>query len=185
MGLEAVTLAYIGAATTAVGAVQQYQAGQKQKEAMGRQAAAQQEQFRISQQQAEIQNVRAVRQQLRQRYAAAAALTSRGAMTGTLGSSGVAGGLASLGAQQAANLGYMSDIATTQTAMGQQAAIIGQAQADYGSAAGQAAQGAAFANLGGTIFQQAGGFKTVFGQSQPSSPSAGPYNSAYHGSFGE
>ena len=184
MGMDPITLAYIGLATAGVGAVQQYQAGQKQKEAMGRQAAAQEEQFRVSQQQAEIQNVRAVRQQLRQRYAAAAALTSRGAMTGTLGSSGVAGGLASLGAQQAANLGYMSDIAGTQAAMGQQAAIIGQAQADYGIAAGQAAQGAAFANLGGTIFQAGGGSKTLFGQSNPN-PASGPYNSAYHGSFGE
>jgi len=160
MGADPFTLAAL--AFTAAGTVKQYQAGQRQEKAMETQAAAQQEQFRISQQQAEIQNVRAVRQQLRQRYAAAAALTARGATTGTLGSSGIAGGLSSLGAQEAANLNYMSDVAGTQEAMGAQAAIIGQAQSQYGMAAGQAAQGAAFSNLGGTIFQQRGGLKTIF-----------------------
>lgn len=171
MGVDPITLAAL--ALTAAGTYKQYQAGQEQKEAMGRQAAAQQEQFRISQQQAEIQNVRAVRQQLRQRYAAAAALTARGATTGTLGSSGVVGGLASLKSQEAGNLSYMSDVASTQAAMGEQAALIGQAQVDYGSAAGQAAQGAAFANLGGTIFGQTGGFKTIFSQTASTQRPAG------------
>jgi hypothetical protein len=164
MGIDPFTIAVAALATTAAGTVQQYQAGRKQEKAMETQAAAQQEQFRISQQQAEIQNVRAVRQQLRQRYAAAAALTARGATTGTLGGSGIEGGLSSLGAQEAANLSYMSDVAGTQEAMGAQAAIIGQAQSQYGMAAGQAAQGAVFANLGGTIFSQVGGFKTIFKQ---------------------
>jgi len=176
--------AVVGAVVGTVGVVQQYEAGRAQKSAMQQQSAAQQRQYALSQQQAEIQNIRSVRQQLRQRYATAAALTARGATAGTLSGSGLAGGLSSLGSQLASNLGYQSDIAGTQAGMAREAAVIGQAQTAYGIAAGQAAQGAAFTSLGSTIFTAVGGseqLKKIINSSGGSS--AGPYNSAYHGEF--
>jgi len=166
----------VGAITNVAGTVAQIQAGKDQSDALKSQAAAQQdqaaalrEQYAISKKLADIQNIRAIRQQLRERYRAGGALTARGAVGGTLGSSGYAGGMSSLGAQLSSNLSYMSDTAGLQAQSAAQSAAIGQAKAAYGAAAGDAAaaqgrasMGAAFATLGGTIFSKAGGFQSIF-----------------------
>jgi hypothetical protein len=141
------------------------QDARKDQAAANQQAAvAREREFQAQTQRAEIQNVRAVRQQIRQQRAAAASIIGRGATTGTLGSSGVAGGVSSVGSQLASNLSYMSDIADTQTASREAAVIAGQAQYNMGVASGNLSQAQAYEKLGGTIFSAAGGFATVFGK---------------------
>lgn len=92
-------------ATTA-SAVSSYKSGQSQKE-----------QYRAEQRKAEIQNVRSVRQQIREARMSQAAMTNVAAQTGGMGGSGLAGGTSSVGAQLAGNLGYMADIAAQNTAI--------------------------------------------------------------------
>jgi hypothetical protein len=98
-------LTTIAIAATA-GAVSSYKAGQEQKE-----------QFRAEQRKAEIQNIRSVRQQIREARMTQASMTNVAAQTGGMGGSGLAGGTSSVGAQLAGNLSYMSDIAKENTAI--------------------------------------------------------------------
>jgi hypothetical protein len=98
-------LTTIAVAATA-GAVSSYKSGQAQKE-----------QFRAESRKAEIQNVRSVRQQIREARMAQASMTNVAAQTGGMGGSGLAGGTSSVGAQLAGNLSYMSDIAQQNTAI--------------------------------------------------------------------
>jgi hypothetical protein len=78
---------------------------------------AQEEQYRGEQRKAEVQNVRNVRQQIREARLTQASMTNVAAQTGGMGGSGLAGGTSSVGSQLAGNLGYMSDIATENTAI--------------------------------------------------------------------
>lgn len=97
-------MVFVGAALvvgTAVSAYGQYKSGEAQKY-----------QIKIQKQQAELQNIRQVREQVRSRYRQSAAIQSAGTMSGVSGSSGVSGGISSLGAQMASNLSYMSDMGT-------------------------------------------------------------------------
>ena len=71
--------------------------------------------MRAEQRRAEVQNVREVRSQVRSARLAQAAINNAGAISNTLGSSGVEGGIASIGSQLQGNLGYMSDIARENT----------------------------------------------------------------------
>jgi hypothetical protein len=100
---------------------------------------------------AQTENVFKVRQSVRQARLAQAAMTNQAALSGGMGSSGLAGGLSSVGSQMAGNLSFMSDIAdentTIMSAMGQEAKHMGKAQV-YGQV-GQ---------LAGTIFSGMGGF---------------------------
>lgn len=154
--------AVAGAAFAAKGYVDQRAAAKDQQAAMGRQAAAQDAKYKADAQRAEIQNIRSVRQQYREQRIRAAQIIGRGATTGTSMSSGVAGGVSSVGSQFTGNLNYMSDIADTQTATTAASQAYGQASYDVGVAQGNQAKGAALQALGGTIFSGAGGFKTVF-----------------------
>lgn len=96
---------------------------------------------------AEVQNVRSIREQVRATRLAQGQMTNVGAQTGGMGGSGLAGGLSSLASQQQGNIGFMSDIAEQNTAIGaagleaakasSNAAIwgtVGQAAATVGSA---------------------------------------------------
>jgi hypothetical protein len=78
---------------------------------------AQKEQYQAEARKAEIQNVRTVRQQIREARMTQASMTNVAAQTGGMGGSALAGGVSSVGAQLAGNLGYMSDIADQNTAI--------------------------------------------------------------------
>lgn len=119
MGIEALVV------LSAVSTVAQMQA---QSDA----AAAQEREFKASQRRADIQNVRAVRQRIRETRMAQAGMSNVAAQTGAIGGSAVQGGIASAGSQMAGNIGYMAQIAEQNTA-------IGQAQVDAASAMGDAA----------------------------------------------
>jgi hypothetical protein len=147
MGLEAATIAYIAAGTAAVGTVASAQQQRKAGKAAERQYAAESRK-------AEIQNIRSVRQQIREARLAQASMLNVGAQTGGMGSSGLAGGVASVGTQLAGNLNYMQQIAEQNTAIGSAALAGAQATSNaaiYGSV-GQ---------LGGTIFSAVGGPKAL------------------------
>jgi hypothetical protein len=78
---------------------------------------AAEQQYAAEQRKSEIQNVRAVRQQIREARMTQASMTNVAAQTGGMGGSGLAGGTSSVGAQLAGNLSYMSDIADQNTAI--------------------------------------------------------------------
>lgn len=132
----------------------------EQKEAAGDAAAARERQAKAERRKAEVQNIRAVREQIREQRIAAARIVARGASSGTLGSSGVAGGVASTQSQLATNLDYMGQVAGANR-------DIADASVSFGEAQGDIAQAQAMGSLGSTIFSGAGGFKTIFGGNQP------------------
>jgi len=131
MGLNPLTLAYIAIGTQAVGTIvsanQQRKAGQ-----------AAQRQYEAEGRKAEVQNVRSVRQQIREARLAQAAMLNTGAQTGAMGSSALAGGVSSVGSQLSSNLNYMQQIAKENTAIGAAAAEGAQAMSNaavYGAIA--------------------------------------------------
>lgn len=135
--------AIIGATATVASAQEQRKAGkatQRQYEAEGRKA--------------EVQNIRAVRQQIREARLAQAAMTNVAAQTGGIGSSALAGGVSSVGAQLSSNLNYMQQIARENTA-------IGAAAAEGAQAMSNAAVYGTIGKLSGTIFEAAGGTPSV------------------------
>jgi hypothetical protein len=109
---------------------------------------------------AEAENVFRVRQSVRQARLAQAAMTNRAALSGGMGSSGLAGGLSSVGSQLAGNVSFMSDIADENTAilgaMGREASSMGKAQV-YGQV-GQLAN-TIFSGMTGQSVGQAAGAK--------------------------
>ena len=139
----------VAAIVTAVAAV--YSANEQRKAGKEARKAAKMER-RI----AEAENVRSRRQAIRERVIQAARLENQAAGTGTTQSSGVQGGVASLGSQTASNLGFASQI----EAMNNQrlsfldaaAAAQGRAQmaATASSVAGSFAPGGAFASAAST-----------------------------------
>ncbi len=66
---------------------------------------------------AQVENVFRVRQAVRQARLAQASMVNQAALSGGMGSSGLAGGLSSVGSQLAGNLSFMSDIAEENTAI--------------------------------------------------------------------
>ena len=78
---------------------------------------ASQRAYEAEKRKAEIENVRKAREAVRQARIVQAQMQSQAALTGGMGSSGLAGGLASVGSQLAGNLNYMSDIASENTAI--------------------------------------------------------------------
>jgi hypothetical protein len=106
---------------------------------------AAEQQYAAEQRKSEIQNVRAVRQQIREARMAQASMTNVAAQTGGMGGSGLAGGTSSVGAQLAGNISYMSQIAEQNTAITSAAIAGAQAQSN--------------ATIFGSIGQAAGQFK--------------------------
>lgn len=132
----------------------------EQRESAEDAAYARDRQAKSERRKAEVQNIRSVREQIREQRIASARILARGATSGTSGSSGVAGGVASTGSQLASNLGYMGDIAAEN-------ANIADATQAFGVAQGDIAQAQALGSLGSSIFNAAGGFKTIFGGNKP------------------
>ena len=114
--------------------------------------AASKREFEASQKRADIQNIRNVRQRIRETRLAQAGATNVAAQTGAIGGSGLAGGVASAGSQMAGDLSYMARVAEQNTA-------IGQAQVDQASAMADAAIWGAVGNLGQTYGKVFGGPK--------------------------
>lgn len=141
MGIEVAL--YVAAAATAASAYSSYQSGQATKE-----------QYRAEQRRAEIQNVRNVRQQIREARLAQSSMTNVAAQTGAMGSSALAGGTSSVGAQLAGNISYMTDVARENTAITAAASDAAQAQSN-------AAVFGSIGNLAGTIFQAQGGYPAL------------------------
>lgn len=106
MGLDPISIAAIGMMTVGtVGSIASQNEARKQNKAA----------MRAEQRRAQVQNIREVRSQVRSARLAQAAINNAGAVSNTLGSSGVEGGIASVGSQLQGNLGYMSDIARENT----------------------------------------------------------------------
>jgi hypothetical protein len=177
MGFDPVSIAIVGLGFQAASFVMnqgakddQADAARAQAAATERQAEAQRKQAEIAQRKADMDNARATRAAIRQSRIARASVMNTGANAGTFNSSGVLGGVGSIGSQLGSNMGYFTGQqdanAQITAAQGQQAdAIIagGYAAADAQVAQGNAAQAGAIGGLGQSIFNAAGGFKTIFG----------------------
>lgn len=148
------------AAATVVGVstVQQARAARRGARAQEQAARQQREAFQAEQRRAEVQNIRSVRQQIREARMAQASMTNVAAQTGTAGSSAVAGGTSSVGAQLSGNLSYMQDVATQNTAISNAQIASAGFEGQAARARGRAAVYGAVGDLAGTIFGQAGGF---------------------------
>lgn len=128
---------YVLAAATVASAYSSYKSGQAQKE-----------QYQAESRKAEVQNIRSVRQQIREARMTQASMTNVAAQTGAMGSSALAGGLSSVGSQLAGNLNYMSDIADQNTAITNAAISASQYQTSA------------------TIFGQIGSFAGAYGKTK-------------------
>lgn len=139
MGLETILIA-AAVGSTASSVYSTVKAGKESKK------AAQAEQRR-----AEVQNIRNTRQAIREARLAQGSITAQGANAGTIGSTGVAGGLSSVGAQLGGNLNYLATIAEENT--------------NIFNAQMKASQYSSNAQLFGQVASMAGGaFKGTTGQ---------------------
>lgn len=121
------------------------------------------QQFAAEQRKADIQNVRSVRQQIRQARLAQGSMVNVAAQTGGMGGSALSGGVSSIGSQLSSNLDYMSQVATENTAIGTAALGYSNEMANASMASGRAQSAAAMGSLattvatgGGTIFRDLG-----------------------------
>lgn len=156
MGIE--VAAYVAATAFTVGTVKSIQAQKQAQQATERGQAASERQYVAETKKAEIQNIRSVRQQIRQSRIAQSSMLNVGAQAGGVGSSALAGGVGSVGSQLGSNLGYMSQVANVNTEIGAAAMDYSRAMGDASIAGSQAQQWSSVANLGGTVFQAVGGF---------------------------
>lgn len=147
----------VGAVMSVAGFAKQQDARDEQRKAAENAANARRQELAAQKQRADIENVRSVRAAIRQQYATSAGIIARGATTGTSGSSGVAGGVASTGAQLAGNVSYMSNVADTQTASMAAAEAAGQANLASAQANIDYQTGSQMMQMGGTIFSAGGG----------------------------
>lgn len=130
---------------------------------------AAEKQARAEQRRAEIQNVRSTRQAIREARLAQGSLVSQGALSGTMGSSGLAGGLSSVSAQLGGNLNYIASIAEENTNIFN-ATIAG-------------AKAATNASIFGQLGSLAGSMGKDMGATTPSAKTPTP--STYGTSYGE
>ena len=160
------TLAIVGLAVGAVGTLAQIDAAQDAKKAQGRMAQAQRDQAAVEARKADVMNVRTLRNAVRQARVARAAVINMGANAGTLGSSGVLGGTASIIAQRNANLGFFGQMDQLNDQVTETQVRQADASADLGGAQAQSAIGGALGVVGGTIFNSTSstknGWKTIF-----------------------
>ena len=131
----------------------------------GETQAAAEKQYAAEQQKADVANVRSVRQQIREQRMVQSSMLNMGAQTGGMGSSGLAGGMGSVGSQAAGNLSFMAQTAQANTAIGAAQLEGAQAQSRGGAAIASsqadAAAWGAVGQLSGTIFTGMGGFKAM------------------------
>ena len=143
IGIAGGAAAGIAVAASAGSVIEQQKAGR-----------AAQAQYAAEQRRAEVQNIRNVRQQIREARVTQASMVNVAAQTGGMGGSALAGGTASVGSQLAGNLGYMSDIATENTAISSAALAGAQASSN-------AAIFGTVGKMAGTIFSDMGGYKAL------------------------
>lgn len=135
---------------------------QKKTEEATRRAQEQaRQQYEAESKKAEIQNIRSVRQQVRQARIAQSSMLNVGAQTGGMGGSGLAGGLASVGSQLGGNLDYMSQIAKQNTAIGGFALGYSNEMANASIAASRQQLASTQLGLGMTIFGGMGGYDKI------------------------
>ena len=158
-GVVTAIAAGVTAVSTVMGVMEQKDANYQQRVAAAKEAEA-------SQKRADIQNVRNIRQQLRERRLLEGQMQNVGAQIGATGSSALAGGVSSLGAQTASNISYVAQIAEQNTA-------IANAQLQGASVTSNAAVWGAVGSLAGTIFSGMDGFKRIGGAlSKPTTPTS-------------
>jgi len=156
------TLAFVaGAGLYAYGTNESMKESQKARNATNEAKDQSARQFAAESKRADIQNVRAVRSQIRTSRLAQSSMTNVGAQTGGMGGSGMAGGIASVGSQLGSTLGYMSDIAKVNTTIGQAALGYSSAMADASIFSSKAQDYSNIASLGSTAFSTFGGPKAV------------------------
>jgi hypothetical protein len=147
------------AAATAVvgGTLESSKQQKKAREATERATEQSRVQFAAEQRKADIQNVRSVRQQIRQARLAQGSMVNTAAQTGGMGGSALAGGTSSVNSQLGSNLDYMSQVAKENTAIGTAALGYSTEMANASIAGSKAANAANIASTGMTIFSAVGG----------------------------
>ena len=159
MGIEVAVFA--AAATYAYGTKKSIDESQKGREATGRAQEASQQQYAAETKKAEIQNIRSVRQQIRQARVAQSSMTNVGAQTGGMGSSAMAGGMSSVGSQLGSNIDYMSQIAKQNTAIGGFALGYNTEMANASMASSRQQLASTQLGLGMSIFGGMGGYDKI------------------------
>lgn len=144
MGPVAPFVGYIAAAAAVAGTVISYSQGKKAASAQQQAAEAQKQQDQIQQNMANLQQEKIKREQIASARAARGAVINAGATQGVMGSSGVEGGVSSIGSQLGYNLSYLD----TQQSFANQASIFSQQAADYRS---KAASYQNSSNMWGTV----------------------------------
>lgn len=129
---------------------------EKATEATQRAQVQAKEQYVAETKRAEIQNVRSVRQQIRQARLAVGTMTNVGAQTGGMGGSAMAGGISSATSQLVGNVDYMSQIAAQNTAIGKAALGYSTEMANASIASSQASLAGSQGSTGFTIFNAIG-----------------------------
>lgn len=157
MAITTTALAIGGALLYGYGTSESMKESEKARGATERARQQSANQFAAESKKADIQNVRSVRQQIRQTRLAQSSMLNVGAQTGGMGGSGLSGGMASAGSQLSGNLGYMSQIATQNTAIGQAALGYSSAMADASIASSKAQDYANIASAGSAAFSTFGG----------------------------
>jgi hypothetical protein len=164
MGIDPVTLALVAVGTSVGSSIaQQNQA----KKASAAQREGQIKMLAEERKRAEVDNVRKLRQQIREQRIAQGALTSQAALTGGVGGSAFAGASSSAASQTASNVSFMQDIAEINTNIDE---IQMETAQRVGSAQSKAATYGAIGDISGTIFKDMGGWKKVFGANAPKKP---------------
>lgn len=137
-------------------------AAQRENAAATRRAQEQaRQQYAAETRKAEIQNIRSVRQQIRQSRIAQSSMLNVGAQTGGMGGSGLAGGMSSVGSQLGSNIDYMSQIAKQNTAIGGFALGYNTEMANASMAASRQQLASTQLGLGMTIFGGMGGYNKI------------------------
>jgi hypothetical protein len=148
---------YVAGALIVGGTLESNRQQRKAREATERATEQSRQQFAAEQRKADIQNVRSVRQQIRQARLAQGSMVNVAAQTGGMGGSAVAGGVSSIESQLGSNLDYMSQIAKENTAIGTAALGYSTEMANASIAGSKAATASNIASLGSTIFGAVGG----------------------------
>lgn len=164
MGLEAVTIAWIGAGLSAGGSLMQMSEqknAQKSSQAAAREATAARGEEAAGQAKMAGQERR---QQIREERVKRAQILNQAAQTGAAGSSGEAGAVGGMATQLGANLGSNSG----SVMRGQRITGFLQNQANFQTQAGnqqaKANMWGQASQIGGSMFGQAGGWNTLFGK---------------------
>jgi hypothetical protein len=157
-----VAAAVVGGSIIAAGMYQANEADNSAHAAREQQAAEQRQQLAAQQRIADIQNARERADIARKARLARAQIISSGANNGVLLSTGVAGGVASVQSQEAAQRGVFGAIALNQVDMLASKAREASAIVALGDAQGKMTEAQGTIALGEYIFTAGGGAKTIF-----------------------